>query len=111
MLDIGTKYKQCTVCKHEYTSIHTEIMPGIKIYVCDDCLEAAKYNFIWVCMNCSKVYLRSKKLVVASLKNNALRRAYMVCEDMQIIQGLDICIACDSEGIMNYMDAQKISSC
>ncbi len=111
MLDLETKYKQCTVCRHAYTSIHTETMPGIKIYVCDDCLEAAKYNFIWICMSCSKVYHRSKKQVIANLKSNALRRAYMLCEDMQIIQGLDICIACDAEGIMNCMDAQKTASC
>lgn len=111
MLDIETRHEQCTICKHEYTSIHTEVMPGVKIYVCDDCLEAAKYNFIWVCMSCGTVYLRSKKLVIERLKNAELKRAYMLCEDMHIIQGLDMCVTCDSEGIINYVDALKIASC
>jgi hypothetical protein len=111
MLDIETKYKQCKICSHEYTSIHTEVMRGVKIYICHDCLEAARYNFIWVCMSCGKVYLRSKKLVIERLKNAELKRAYILCEDMQIIQGLDMCIACNSEGIVNYMDASKIASC
>ncbi len=111
MLDIETKHEQCTICSHEYTSMYTEIMPGVKIYVCDECLEAARYNFIWVCMSCRKVYLRSKKLVIQRLTNTELKRAYILCEDMQIIQGLDRCIACDSEGIMNYMDVSKTASC
>ncbi len=111
MLDIETKHKQCTICKHDYTSIHTEVMTGVIIYVCDDCLEAARYNFIWVCMGCGKVYIRSKKLVIERLNNTELKRAYILCEDMKIIQGLNMCIACDSEGIMNYMDAPKIASC
>jgi hypothetical protein len=111
MLDMEIKYKQCTICRHEYTSIHTELTPGINIYVCNDCLDAARYNFIWVCMRCGKVYLRSKKLVIDRLKNTEIRRAYILCEDMKIIQGLDTCIACDSGGIINYMDALKIASC
>lgn len=112
MLDIETKHKQCTICKHEYTSIHTEVVAGIKIFVCDTCLEAAKHNFIWVCMNCGKIYMRPKKLVIERLKDIELKRAYLLCEDMQIIQGIDICVECDPEGIMNYMEAdEKTATC
>jgi hypothetical protein len=111
MLDIEVKHEKCTICKHEYTSVHTEVSPGVKIYVCASCLEAAKDNFIWVCMGCGKVYLRPKRLVIERMKDPELKRAYMLCEDMQMIQGIDMCIACDPEGIMNYMDAQKTAVC
>lgn len=111
MLDLEIKHEQCTICKHEYTSTNTEVKPGIKIYVCDSCLEAAKYNFIFVCMSCGQVYLRPKQLVIERVKDIELKRAYMLCEDMQIIQGIDMCIACDPEGIVNYMDAQKTAAC
>jgi len=109
MVDIDNRQHQCTICKREYTSIHSEVMPGVKIYVCDSCLESAKHNFIWVCMSCGKVYLRPKKLVLEKLDNFELKQAYMECEDMQIIQGIDMCISCDPEGILNYMEVQKVA--
>ena len=111
MIEIEAKHEQCTICKKEYTSINTEVMPGIKIYVCNTCLEAAKDNFIWVCISCGQVYLRPKKLVIERMQDIELKKAYMICEDMQLIQGIDICVACDPEGIMNYMDAQKTATC
>lgn len=107
MIDINNKPEQCTICKQEYTSIHTEVMPGIKIYVCDNCLEAAKDNFIWICMSCGKSYLRPKKLVLERINDFELKMAYLQCEDMQIIQGIDMCIECDPEGVLNYMEIQK----
>lgn len=104
--------EQCSICKNEYTSIHVEAMPGIKIFVCENCLEAAKYNFIWICMNCGKVYLRPKKLVMSKISDIELKRAYLLCEDMQIIQGMDMCIDCDPEGLMDFMEnAQVIAEC
>jgi hypothetical protein len=107
MKDICNKNEMCTLCKREYTSIHTEVAPGIKIYVCNNCLDAAKHNFIWICMNCGKVYLRPKKMVLERLNDFEMKQAYMQCEDMQIIQGIDICVECDPEGIFNYMEVQK----
>ncbi len=107
MLDINNKQEQCTICKKEYTSINCEVQPGVIIHVCDSCLEAAKHNFIWVCMSCGQVYLRPKKMVIERMKDPELKRAYLICEDKQIIQGIDMCISCDSEGIMEYMDSQK----
>ena len=62
-------------------------------------------------MNCGKVYLRPKKLVIERLKDVELKKAYLLCEEMQIIQGIDVCIECDPEGIMNYMDTQKMATC
>jgi hypothetical protein len=109
VLEINNKHEKCTICGKEYTSLHAEVMPGIHIYVCENCLEAAKHNFIWICMNCGKAYLRPKKLVLARLKDEELKRAYMICEDKQIIQGIDICIGCDPDGILNYMDSQKMA--
>ena len=107
MVEINNKQEKCTICKKEFTSIHTEIAPGVNIYVCNDCLEAAKHNFIWICTGCGNVYMRSKKLVIERLNNFELKQAYMQCEDMQIIQGIDMCISCDPEGIFNYMEVQK----
>ncbi|GBD96058.1 MAG TPA: hypothetical protein ENG83_15105 [Nitrospirae bacterium] len=111
MLDFDNKLQKCNVCKHEYTSIHTEVIPGVKVYVCDNCLEAAKHNFIWICMGCGTVYIRNKKLVIERITDNELKRAYLLCQDKQIIQGIDMCIKCDPEGILNYMDIQKVPVC
>jgi len=108
---VNSKPEKCNVCKHEYTSTHVEAMPGIKVYVCSTCLEAAKYNFIWICMSCGSVYIRNKKLVIERITDNELKRAYLLCQDMQIIQGIDMCISCDPEGILFYMDNRKIPSC
>ncbi len=107
MLDINNKIEHCSICKHEYTSTHVEAIPGLKIYVCENCLEAAKYNFIWICMNCGKVYMRPKKLVIERINNYELKKAYLLCKDMQIIQGIDMCIECDPEGILTYMETEK----
>ena len=107
MKEISNKNEMCTLCKREYTSIHTEVAPGIQIYVCNNCLDAAKHNFIWICMNCGKVYLRPKQMVLDRLDDFEMKQAYIQCEDMQIIQGLDICVECDPEGIFNYMEVQK----
>jgi hypothetical protein len=107
MLDVNNKVEQCSVCKNEYTSNHAEAMSGVTIYVCEKCLESAKHNFIWICMNCGKVYIRPKSLVLKRIDNFELKRAYLLCEDMQIIQGIDMCIECDPQGIMNYMKVVK----
>ncbi len=101
--------ERCNICKHEYSSNHVEAMPGIKIFVCDDCIEAAKHNFIFICMNCGKVYLRPKKFVIDRLNIPDLRKAYQRCEDMQIIQGIEMCIECDPGGVMEYMNDRKMS--
>ncbi|MBI4849152.1 MAG: hypothetical protein HY808_11355 [Nitrospirae bacterium] len=108
-MEINNKFQKCTICKKEYTSTHAEAMPGVVIYVCDKCLETAKNNFIWICMNCGEVYLRPKRLVLERLKDAELQKAYLLCEDMQIIQGIDMCISCDPEGIFNYMNDQKMA--
>lgn len=112
MLDINNNQHRCNICKKEYTSNHAEVTPGVHIYVCMNCLEKAKTNFIWICMGCGKTYLRPKELVIARTKNLELKRAYMLCEDMQIIQGIDMCIACEpQEIIIRYVDSQKMAVC
>lgn len=109
MIEVNNKQEICMVCKKEYTSTHAEVLPGVSLYICEKCLGAAKDNFIWVCMNCSNVYIRPKKLVINRFADEELKKAYIICEDMQIIQGIDICITCDPEGIFNYMESQKIA--
>ena len=107
MLDINNKQEKCSICKTEYTSVHTEVQPGVMIYVCSSCLETAKDNFIWICMGCGRSYFRPKKLVIERISNIELKKAYMLCEDMQIIQGIDMCIECNPEGILDYMNMEK----
>lgn len=107
MLELNNRMGQCSICRNEYTSTYVEVKPGVKIYVCGNCLEAARDNFIWMCMNCGRVYVRPKDLVIKSTNDYELKRAYLLCRDMQIIQGIDMCIECDPEGIVNYMKTVK----
>lgn len=97
----------CLICKEALTTVHTELDSGRKIFVCEKCLETTKQNFVWICMKCSNVYIRPKSVVLKRLTDARLKEAYHVCEDLQIIQGLDCCIECDPETIMNVMAAAK----
>ena len=109
MLD---KPEKCNICKKEYTTTHTEVMPGTVVYVCQNCLEKAKNNFIWLCVTCGTAYIRSKKLVISRIKDPELKRAFLLCQDMVIIQGLDACIECEPEMIVQYMDTfQTTAEC
>ncbi len=95
----------CTVCRKEMTTIHADV-GGQSVYVCEKCLEMAKQNFIWICMGCGSVFIRPKSLVIKGLSGE-LRRAYEACEHEQIIQGLDMCIECSPEEIVEYVAAAK----
>ena len=103
------KHKQCNICKEEYTSLHVEAAPGIVVYVCESCMEKAKDNFIWICVSCGIAYLRPKQMVINRVRDHELKRAYMLCEDMQIIQGIDMCITCSPEEILNYMEENQFA--
>ena len=98
---------QCSVCKKEHTSTNVEVTPGVFIYVCSNCLEKAKDNFIWICTSCGKHFMRPKEIVINRTKDPELKRAYMLCKDMQIIQGIDMCISCDPQGIVEFMEAER----
>lgn len=106
MIDLRNELKICNVCSHEYTSIHVEAMPGQMLYICDTCLEAAKYNFIWVCLNCGKSYLRSKELVRKRMNGSYLTTALHL-DECQLVQGVTVCIACDPHAILRYMNERK----
>lgn len=107
MLEFNARFEQCSICKHELTTTHAEVMPGVKIHICENCLEAARHYFIWICMNCGRVYIRPKELVISRIADYELKSAYALCKDMQIIQGIDMCIECDPEGIVNCMNAVR----
>jgi predicted SprT family Zn-dependent metalloprotease len=100
---------QCSICKKEYTSMRVEVTPGVDLYVCSSCIEKAKDNFIWICNSCGKHYMRPKELVISRTRDPELKRAYMLCEDMQIIQGIDMCIECDPGGIVEFMEKKRPS--
>ena len=98
---------QCNLCREEYTSTHIEVKPGTILYVCNRCLEKAKENFVWVCINCGQAYFRPKELILSRLQDAGMEHAPLLCEGVQLIQGIDICIACDPEGIMDYVSAKN----
>jgi hypothetical protein len=106
-----TKPHKCNICNDYYTTIHNEVQPGIFIYVCDNCLEVAKYMFIWICMSCGTVHMRPKKMVISRLKDYDLKKAYALCEDMQIIQGISECIKCDPKAIVRIMEEHQGREC
>jgi len=96
---------KCNVCRKEYTSTHVEVMPGTIVYVCQHCLEKAKTNFIWICMSCGKAFVRPKETVLSRLKDPELKRAYTICKDMVIVQGIDACIECEPDTILAHMES------
>ena len=95
------RISQCSVCKSGYTSFHFEVMPAVKIYVCQDCMEWARSHFIWICLNCGRSYLRPKNLVMNRIYDYGLREAAFLYEN-RIIQGIDACICCSPEQILEY---------
>ncbi len=97
----------CNVCKKSETTVHAEVGNGLKIFVCEKCLETTKDNFIWICMQCGKVYIRPKSLVLKKITDPRLKEAYLLCEGLQIIQGIDRCIECDPEEVVNFVAAAK----
>ena len=97
---------KCSICKEVYTATFVEITPDAGVYICADCAEKAVDNFIWLCITCGKVYINPKELVITKVKDPELKKAYMLCRDAQIIQGIDMCIACHPERIVEYMEMQ-----
>ncbi|MEE8329428.1 MAG: hypothetical protein V3R54_05820 [Thermodesulfovibrionia bacterium] len=107
MPDLNKTLEPCSICKNGYTTIHLESVSGWKIYVCKSCIEATKYNFIWICLNCGEIYIRPKSLTIKNINDYELRKAYTQCADMKTIQGLDMCIECDPHELFNGMNVMK----
>ncbi len=107
MRDHGEDKGLCIVCKEAITGINTEMDDGRKIFVCEKCLETTKENFIWICMGCGTVYIRPKSIVLKRLSNPGLKKAYDACKELQILQGIDRCIECDPEGIVEFVAASR----
>jgi len=93
---------QCHICRKEYTSMHVEARPGVPIYVCSVCMEKAKDKFIWICLNCGRSFSRPKDTIISILDGTSFEKASLQFIDVQLIQGIDICISCDPQGIMDY---------
>ncbi len=106
MEDLFSSKSLCSICREEMTTIHAEVDGGRQVFLCEKCLETAKQNFIWICMHCGSVYIRPKSEVLKRLTGE-LKRAYALCEHEQIIQGIDMCIECSPDGIVEYVGAAK----
>ena len=100
-------YGLCNICKDTYTMQNVEVAPDSIIYVCTECIEKAKDNFIWLCLTCGKTFIKPKQLVINRVKDLELKRAYMLCEDMLMIQGIDVCIACSPERMLDYAEMDE----
>lgn len=98
---------QCGICKKEYTSMHVEYRPGSIMYVCPQCMEKSKDYFIWICVNCGEVYLKPKEQVLRRMEQSGLENAALLGEGSQLFLGIDICIACSPEGIVEYVKQKE----
>jgi len=106
------KCGQCSICKDRYTMQYVEAAPDEYLFVCSECIEKAKDNFIWVCLICGKTFIKPKDLVINKIKDLELKKAYMLCEEMLIIQGIEGCIACSPERILDYAEMDEtITEC
>jgi hypothetical protein len=85
--------------------MHVEVKPGVLVYACSSCLKKAKDSFIWVCVNCGRTYFRTKDLVLNRLQGYGLKNATVLCDGAQLIMGIDICIDCDPQGILEYVQS------
>ncbi|MBI5409963.1 MAG: hypothetical protein HZA14_11405 [Nitrospirae bacterium] len=101
------KFGRCDICKKEYTTLNVEAMPGRVVYVCHTCIEKAKENFIWLCMSCGKAYIRPKDSVINGLQDQELKKAYLMCKEMLLIQGIDVCTGCHPEMMLDYMESRQ----
>ncbi|MEW6109347.1 MAG: hypothetical protein AB1632_09320 [Nitrospirota bacterium] len=107
MFESNGRLGRCNICKLEYTTSHIEAKPGIILYVCKDCLEIAGQNFIWICLNCGKVYIRPKELIKRRINGSGYRDSTIFSEDKKIIQGVEMCKACNPEGILDYVNKRR----
>ncbi|GBE04278.1 hypothetical protein BMS3Abin09_01211 [bacterium BMS3Abin09] len=89
MESIEHHLEPCTICNDVYTPMHTEIRPGVHIYICEDCVEAARYNFIWLCLHCGRAYFHLKNITIN--------------DETPVIQAIDMCEKCDANGTERYM--------
>ncbi|MBC8414515.1 MAG: hypothetical protein ISR96_06955 [Nitrospira sp.] len=97
----------CYICREQHTRIYVEIAKGVAIHLCAECIRKTKDNFIWLCLSCGKSYIKPKYHVIAKVKDRELKKAYMLCEDMMMIQGIDLCIACSPERMVDYLEMQQ----
>jgi len=62
-------------------------------------MDSAKANFVWICLSCGNVYMRPKNLVMNRIYDYGIREASFLYEN-QIIQGIDACINCNPDLIL-----------
>ena len=97
---------QCDICRKEQTSTYVELKPGMLIRVCSECMEKTRDNFIWLCTGCGTAYFRPREMVIERLENSGAENSAMMCEDIQLIQTIDMCLECDPQGIMDWMNSE-----
>ena len=102
----GRTVRLCSICKEDYAVLQAQTVAGKDICVCDRCLEVkARRNFVWICLGCRRVYLRQKRMVIARTDDEEMRGAYLELLDATVIQGMESCVACDRERILQEAGA------
>lgn len=101
------QFGKCSICRDKYTLQRVAVDEDAIIYVCSECIEKGRDHFIWLCMVCGKSYVRPKDLVIARIKDRELKKAYMLCENDIVIQGIETCISCSPERMLDYAEMHE----
>lgn len=104
METIERHVEPCSICNDVYTAAHTEIEPGVNIYVCEDCVEAARYNFIWLCLHCGRAFLRPKNTAAGKMEEK-----FIFSDENKVIQTINMCHKCDPNGTERYMKLEVVN--
>ena len=98
---MNAQSSECVICG-ELTTLCAEPAKGHIIFVCHDCIEKAKTHFIFICMSCGTVHMKAKERMISRMDRSGLKDAYIACRDLQIIQGIEFCVDCCPEKILEY---------
>lgn len=90
------------MCHRNKTETNCTIGDGYIVFACEACLEKAKTNFIWVCMECGLSFIRPKDLVIRRVKDIELKRACLEISHLQVIQGIEFCVNCNPDEVNDF---------
>jgi hypothetical protein len=60
-------------------------------------------------VSCGKAYFRPKDEVLNRLEGYGLENASMLCNGAQLILGVDMCIECNPQGIVDYVNSEDFA--
>jgi hypothetical protein len=105
---VHRELRSCQICGNHETAMHVDLGHGNLIYVCGPCLQKARNNFIWICLHCGKTYERPKEEVLKRLEAYGVDNACLMCSGEHLIFGIEECIECDPQGILDHVYADEM---